>query len=313
MQGYLLLCHRPSGPPTLPITLPITTSSSALSSTKGDDDGDGGDDWYDDYDDFVSKLDFEGGGWDSGADSPFEGSDDRGGGRGRGGRGGGGRGGGRSGGRGGRGGDFGGHDYYSDKGGHDYQRDSRDDSEVDVNAVDELLASRLHYRKKRLFDAADDIRVSRLLLLGSIFCDIDRVEEEAVVDCIVCKYYFPPIDHCITYHVSSQHFAKKMFPISPHIFKDELLNVHGVTVWDKDRTWTTAKNSVGRGLEPRGRRGEGGRGRGGGGGVGVSIDSTIDSTAGAEGAAVGEDRGEGEEGNRNSTSMDTITPRSEDP
>ena len=167
----LLLCHRPSGPPPLPIT------SALSSSTKGDDDGDGGDDWYDDYDDFVSKLDFEGGGWDSGADSPFEGSDDRGGGRGRYGRGGGGRGGGRSGG--GRGGRGGGrdnliHGYYSDKGGHDYRRDSRDDSEVDVNAVDELLASRLHYRKKRLFDAADDIRVSRLLGLSFVTLIVSR-------------------------------------------------------------------------------------------------------------------------------------------
>ena len=68
---------------------PISSPVAQLSSSKGDgnDGGGGGGGWYDDYDDFVSKLDFEGGGWDSGADSPYESSSDNNRGR-RGGRGG---------------------------------------------------------------------------------------------------------------------------------------------------------------------------------------------------------------------------------
>jgi len=151
-----------------------------------------GDGWFDDYDDFVDKLDFEGGGWDSGADSPFDGdgrssdsySSRGGGGRGRG-RGGGGRGRGMTWDR----------DFGRNSNGHDYIRDtSRDTTPVDETAVNRLLSDRLHYRKKRMFDAADDMR-------------------------------------------------------------DELLNVHGVTVWDKDRTWTTGRG----GADTRGGRG-GGRG-----------------------------------------------------
>ena len=151
----------------------------------------GGDGWFDDYDDFVDKLDFEGGGWDSGADSPFDGdgrsdsysSRGRGGGRGRGGKGRG-RGRGMTWDR-----DFS-SDNYGSKG-HDYIRDTtRDTTPVDEAAVNRLLADRLHYRKKRMFDAADDMR-------------------------------------------------------------DELLNVHGVTVWDKDRTWTTGRG----GADTRGGRG----------------------------------------------------------
>jgi len=38
------------------------TATTALSLAK-DDDGDGGDGWYNNYDDFLSKLDFEGGGY----------------------------------------------------------------------------------------------------------------------------------------------------------------------------------------------------------------------------------------------------------
>ncbi|KAL9181699.1 hypothetical protein ACHAXT_012042 [Thalassiosira profunda] len=153
-----------------------------------------GDDWYDDYDEFVSNLDFGDGGWDRGADAPFEGR----GGGGRGGRGGGRGRGGRGGGGWSRGVDFGGK-------GHDYVRDSRDSSSIDEAVVDELLASRLQYRKRRLFDAADDIR-------------------------------------------------------------DELLNVHGVTVWDKDKTWSTERSGGGGRGGGRGERG--GRGRGGGRGGG---------------------------------------------
>jgi len=142
----------------------------------------------------VDKLDFEGGGWDSGADSPFDGDgrSDSYGSRGRG-RGRGGRGGGRGGRERGMTWD---RDFGRNSNGHDYIRDtSRDATPVDETAVDRLLSDRLHYRKKRMFDAADDMR-------------------------------------------------------------DELLNVHGVTVWDKDRTWTTGRG----GADTRGGRGGGGRG-----------------------------------------------------
>jgi hypothetical protein len=173
---------------------------------KGDNDDDGG--WYDDYDDFVQKLDFEkDSGWDSGADAPFDNS--RGGGRGGGG--GGGRGG-RGRGGGGRG-SFG---YASSRSsssggiGHDYQRDPNDFGNVDEKVVNELLSTRLQYRKRKMFDQADDVR-------------------------------------------------------------DELLNVHGVTVWDRDLMWTTQRGSGG-GERGRGRE-RGGQdrfdrsgGRGGGGG-----------------------------------------------
>lgn len=52
---------------------------------------------------------------------------------------------------------------------------------------------------------------------------------------------------------------KGMFDEADNI-RDELLNVHGVTVWDRDRVWTTKAGS-GRG---GGRGDRGGRGRGGG-------------------------------------------------
>eukprot|EP00578_Thalassiosira_sp_NH16_P002805 CAMPEP_0181132418 /NCGR_PEP_ID=MMETSP1071-20121207/30983_1 /TAXON_ID=35127 /ORGANISM="Thalassiosira sp., Strain NH16" /LENGTH=552 /DNA_ID=CAMNT_0023218747 /DNA_START=133 /DNA_END=1788 /DNA_ORIENTATION=- len=163
-------------------------SSKSDGNERGDSDGG----WYDDYDDFVSNLDFEGGGWDKGADSPFDG-----GGGGGGGRGYSNRGGGRD--RGGYGGGNG--RNYRSGGGHDYERDPRDGpSSVDEAKVNELLASRLHYRKKRQYDAADDIR-------------------------------------------------------------DELLNDHGVTVWDKDRTWSTSRGGGGGGSRGGGGRGDGGRGR----------------------------------------------------
>jgi len=162
-----------------------------------DNESGSGDGWFDDYDDFVDKLDFEGGGWDSGADSPFDGdgrSSDSYSSRGRGG---GGRGRGRGGGGRGRGMTWD-RDFSTGRNsnGHDYIRDSsRDTTQVDETAVNRLLSDRLHYRKKRMFDAADDMR-------------------------------------------------------------DELLNVHGVTVWDKDRTWTTGRG----GADTRGGRGGGGRG-----------------------------------------------------
>ena len=116
--AHKLICNKPST-----FIFAKTTTITQLSESTQDEAGDG---WYDDYDDFVSNLDFEGGGWDSGADSPFEG-DGYGGGRGRGrggGRGGGGRGGGGGGGYSERSTDFG-------PKGHDYQRDtSRDDTPI---------------------------------------------------------------------------------------------------------------------------------------------------------------------------------------
>eukprot|EP00577_Skeletonema_sp_RCC1716_P006963 CAMPEP_0113388356 /NCGR_PEP_ID=MMETSP0013_2-20120614/9039_1 /TAXON_ID=2843 ORGANISM="Skeletonema costatum, Strain 1716" /NCGR_SAMPLE_ID=MMETSP0013_2 /ASSEMBLY_ACC=CAM_ASM_000158 /LENGTH=560 /DNA_ID=CAMNT_0000271339 /DNA_START=128 /DNA_END=1810 /DNA_ORIENTATION=- /assembly_acc=CAM_ASM_000158 len=169
-------------------TTTTQTTTTQLAEKDGDDSG-----WYDDYDDFVQKLDFGNDrGWDSGADAPFEGR----GGGGRGGRGGGrgrGRGGGRGGGGGGsfgyaRGGGGGG-------GGHDYERDPNDFGNVDEKAVNELLSTRLQYRKRKMFDEADDVR-------------------------------------------------------------DQLLNDHGVTVWDRDLLWTTQSGGAAR----VGGRGGGGRG-----------------------------------------------------
>ena len=222
----------------------------SLSSTARDDDGNsgggGGGGWYDDYDDFVSNLNFEGGGWDnSGASTGTSGTNYSGGGGGRDGRGGssydnsnrrdrysGGGGGGGSSSRGDRSGrgssrsKSGFRDDYN----QDYQRDtSRDASPIPAETmpiIENLLASRLEYRKKRMFDEADGVR-------------------------------------------------------------DELLNVHGVTVWDKDKTWSTGSGGGGGGgrgersarfndrFDGRGRgrgrgaeRGErGGRGRGGQGGA----------------------------------------------
>ena len=175
-------------------------TATAIASTpdeKGDGDG-----WFDDYDDFVSNLDFGSGEWDRGADAPFEGGGDGsssyGGGRGRGGRG--------RGRGGGRGGGYGGGErresFNSYGGGHDYVRDASDTTSVDVEAVNRLMADRLHYRKKRMFDLADGIR-------------------------------------------------------------DELQNAHGVTVWDKERTWSA--DSRGGRPDSRGRGGRGGRGGGRGG------------------------------------------------
>ena len=83
--AHKLICNKPST-----YIFAKTTTITQLSESTQDEAGDG---WYDDYDDFVSNLDFEGGGWDSGADSPFEGDGYGGGGRGRG------RGGGRGGGK----------------------------------------------------------------------------------------------------------------------------------------------------------------------------------------------------------------------
>lgn len=194
-----------------------TTTTTQLAAKNDDDDDDSG--WYDDYDEFVQKLDFGNDkGWDSGADAPF---DSRGGGRDRGG---GGRGRGR--GRGGGGGSFG---YARNGGGgggvgHDYERDPNDFGNVDEQAVNELLSTRLQYRKRKMFNEADDIR-------------------------------------------------------------DELLNVHGVTVWDRDLMWTTQSRGGGGG----GR----GRGRGGGGGGGDRFDRS-----GGRGGGRMRDGGRGGRGGR---------------
>lgn len=165
------------------------STTTALPSSKDDD----GDDWFDGYDDFVEKIDFN-------APSKIEsnrGGRSSGGGENRRGGGGGGEsygGGGSSRSNSGRG------SSHYNSGGHDYERDASDTGSVDEGAVNELLASRLYYRKSQDYDAADGIR-------------------------------------------------------------DELLNVHGVTVWDKDLTWTTKSA----GYVARGRGGGGGRGGRGGG------------------------------------------------
>ena len=142
-----------------------TTATTLFSSSNNNDDSG----WYDDYDDFVQKLDFENdSGWDSGADVPFDGSYDnagnsrRGRGGGRGGRGG------RGGGRGGRGSFNRGNDSYYGGGGvgHDYQRDPNDFGSVDERVVNDLLSQRLQFRKRKMFDEADDIRDELLNVHG---------------------------------------------------------------------------------------------------------------------------------------------------
>ena len=142
------------------------TTTTTLSSSSNNNNYDSG--WYDDYDDFVQKLDFENdSGWDSGADVPFDGSYDnagnsrrgRGGGRRAGGRGG------RGGGRGGRG-SFNRGNYGGGGVGHDYQRDPNDFGSVDERVVNDLLSQRLQFRKRKMFDEADDIRDELLNVHG---------------------------------------------------------------------------------------------------------------------------------------------------
>ena len=141
-------------------TTTATTTTTALSSSSNDNNDDSG--WYDDYDDFVQKLDFENdSGWDSGADVPFDGSDNagnsrrgRGGGRGGRGRGGGGR------------GNFNRGNYGGGGVGHDYQRDPNDFGSVDEGVVNDLLSQRLQFRKRKMFDEADDIRDELLNVHG---------------------------------------------------------------------------------------------------------------------------------------------------
>lgn len=144
-------------------TATIATALSSSSNNNNDDSG-----WYDDYDDFVQKLDFENdSGWDSGADVPFDGSYDnagnsrRGRGGGRGGRG-------SRGGRGGRGGrgSFNRGGNYGGGVGHDYQRDPNDFGSVDEGVVNDLLSQRLQFRKRKMFDEADNIRDDLLNVHG---------------------------------------------------------------------------------------------------------------------------------------------------
>jgi hypothetical protein len=95
-----VLATRGGDPAAVKAFVGTTARRSSLPSSRNDDDKGGGGGWYDDYEDFVSGLNFEGGGWDNdGADAPSTGGvdrGDRGGGRGRG------RGGGRSAGEGAR-------------------------------------------------------------------------------------------------------------------------------------------------------------------------------------------------------------------
>eukprot|EP00978_Attheya_sp_CCMP212_P023546 scaffold72447_cov54-Attheya_sp.AAC.3 len=148
------------------------------------------DDFFDDYDEFMT-------GWkDNNSDRSNNSGGDRGGGGGGGGsysdRGGGGGGGGysdrRQGGGGGRG--------RVNAGGHDYERSPDDDVSVavDVGQVDALLAERIQHKRRRDYEAADEIR-------------------------------------------------------------DQLKSEFGVTVWDKEQTWTTNPDSGGGGARHR----EGGR------------------------------------------------------
>ncbi|KAL7490056.1 hypothetical protein ACHAW6_016124 [Cyclotella cf. meneghiniana] len=159
------------------------TKQSAVTTFLSSSKGEGG--WYDDYEDFVQTLDFKDGGWDGGADAPFDKSSD---GSRRFGKNSAGNGRGKAVGRG--------------DAAHDYTRDPADSAPADEGIVNDLLSQRTMLRRKGLFDEADNIR-------------------------------------------------------------DTLLNVHGVTVWDKDRVWTTQPQG-GRGGDRRDTRDRfGGRGRGG--------------------------------------------------
>ncbi|KAL3911224.1 MAG: hypothetical protein SGILL_007367 [Bacillariaceae sp.] len=116
-------------------------------------------------------------------DSYSRGGYDRRGGGGRGGRGGyerrgGGRGGGRGGfdRRGGRGGGGrGGGRSYDSRTGHDYSRDiGADDSNIDLDTINDLIAQRLRAKKTGQFDQADDIRNQLLDDHGVLIRDRDR-------------------------------------------------------------------------------------------------------------------------------------------
>lgn len=88
-------------------------------------------------------------------------------------------------------------------GGHDYTRDvAADNSNVDLNAVDELISNRLQARKTGQFEVADAIR-------------------------------------------------------------DELLDDHGVTIWDRDRQWRSGCSRSGSGSKWGGNNQRGGGQRGG--------------------------------------------------
>jgi hypothetical protein len=103
----------------------------------------------------VQTLDFSDGGWDGGANAPFEQTSD----------------GSRRFGknrapRGGRGGD---------NSLNDYTRDPSDSSSVDDGAVNDLLSQRNLYRRKGMFDEADGIRDKLLNIHGVTVWDKDRV------------------------------------------------------------------------------------------------------------------------------------------
>jgi hypothetical protein len=193
---------------TSPTTASCTPAATTTTLASSKEDGGG---WYDDYDDFVQKLDFDDGGWDGGANAPFDQASSP---RGRGGRGSSGRGGRSPGGRGnrGRGGwgrdNFGGGGGGGD-GGNDYSRDPSDTSSVDEAAVNGLISQRTSFRRQGMFDEADRVR-------------------------------------------------------------DSLMNEFGVTVWDKDRVWTTEGNRPSGGGRRDGGR-DGGRDRFGGGGRCVTL------------------------------------------
>lgn len=79
-----------------------------------------------------------------------------------------------------------------------------------------------------------------------------------------------PIDESLITNLLSQRTdmrRKGMFDEADNI-RDELMNVHGVTVWDRDRVWTTKSGAVRGGGRGGGRGDRGGRRRGGGRGGG---------------------------------------------
>jgi len=169
--------------------------------------------------------------------------------------------------------------------GHDYTRDiSRDSRPIDEAAVDKLLSDRLYYKKKHIFDKADELRAELLNVHGVTVRDRDgkppityttervgngrpenrqSMEEESVGG--LMKEYgnkghdyvrdtsrdSRPIDEAAVDKLLSDrlYYRKKhMFEKDDEI-RAELLHAHGVSVWDgshiRAKTYTTENLSGG--------------------------------------------------------------------
>jgi len=171
--------------------------------------------------------------------------------------------------------------------GHDYTRDtSRDSRPIDEAAVDRLLADRLHYKRKHMFDKADELKDELLNVHGVTVRDNRRdgtsktYTTESVgigrhgsfdsgVDSLTGREYGTkghgytrdtfldsrPIDEAAVDRLLSDrlYYRKKHMYDKADELQDELLMVHGVTVRDGYRkdgmppmTYTTERFGNGR-------------------------------------------------------------------